>query len=160
MYRPLRQSRYNDLILTGFQPFEARVLSKLPRNIPYLREMVAERFAEYKRAQKRGVSDTQFQTHILRRYNAKGWRRGTVRNQSSVWAMLRDTEKPYKEKHPDYVRGYPKKSHHRDGGKTANKLQGSLLDNYREELARYGGLENDRTRVLKEMIKRLEDEGG
>jgi hypothetical protein len=160
MYRPLRQKRYEDLTLVGFTKAEARVLSKIPRSVPYLKDMVSDRYNEYKRFKKSGKTDAEFQTHILRRYNAKGWTRGKPKAPESVWSFLRDTgENPYKEKHPDYVRGYPKKSHHRDGGKTANKLQGGLLETYKQELKSYGSLENERTEALRDMIRRMESKG-
>jgi hypothetical protein len=158
-YRQKRQLRYDDLKAIGFEPYEAAILSKLPRSIPYLKEMARERAAEYSRFIRAGKTAAEFRTHILRRYNAKGWKTTNFSDPNTVWTMLRDYEKPYKERHPEYVRGYPKKSHHRDGEKTRRKLNGGLLESYKQELKSYGNVENDRTLTLKEMIRRMEEKG-
>jgi hypothetical protein len=125
--RPMRQSRYRDLLSLGFLGFEAREFSVMPRSIPYLKEMAAESYTEKKRWIRAGKTEAEWITHIRRRYPMKDW--GRAGDKGAAWAMLRDTEKPWKERHPDYVRGYPKKSHHRDGEKTRSKLNGSFEDN-------------------------------
>jgi len=77
-----------------------------------------ERYAEYqratKRAQKQGLTEVEFnkqwQTHIKRRYVMKGWKR-----RSDVWGvtvgfrMLKDVERAYKYKQPQYVSPWEKR---------------------------------------------------
>lgn len=123
-FRVKRQARFNDLRQLGFSYTEAFELSKMPRSIPYLQELATKRYAERLRWQRAGKSEAEWQTHIKRRYNMK-W--GRASNPSAVWAMLRDTsEKPYKQRHPEYVQHYPKKSHHKDGEITNHKLKNAL----------------------------------
>lgn len=133
MFRPLRQRRFEDLQALGYLRYEAVELSKMPRSIPYLREMVAKRANEHSRYIKSGKTESEWKTHILRRYPMKGY--GKAKEAGAVWAMVREVEEPYKKAHPEYVRGYPKKSHHKSGEVTNHKLKNSLgKSDYSQEI--------------------------
>lgn len=123
-FRQKRQARFESLISLGFLYREAFELSAMPRSIPYLQELAAQRYAERLRWERAGKTEAEWRTHIKRRYNIK-WGRSS--NAGAVWAMLRETgEKPYKERHPEYVQHYPKKSHHKDGEITNHKLKNAM----------------------------------
>lgn len=109
-YKPLREARYQDLILLGMTRWEARVLSVIPRRVPYLQRLVQERYAWYQRLKDLGLSDKEIDTRILRRYAAKGFTKGRKRHSpETVWAMLRSYEEPYKKDHPQYKPRYKHK---------------------------------------------------
>ena len=111
MYKTRRQNRYENLRKAGFVGFEARALSRVSPRVPYMLPLMKERYVEYqratKRAQRRGLTEVEFnkqwQTHIKRRYIVKGWKR-----RSDVWGvtvgfrMLKDAERGYRYKHPQY----------------------------------------------------------
>ena len=103
-YKTLRESRYQDLRQIGFAQFEARILSKIPRKTPYMKDLAVERAKEYARFQKTGKPEKEWETHILRRYHAKGWvmRGNKVRSASSVYAMLREKRDVMLPKYPKY----------------------------------------------------------
>lgn len=110
-YKTRRQTRYENLDKIGFVGFEARALSRVSPRVPYMLPLMKERYAEYqraiKRAQRQGLTEFEFrkqwQTHIKRRYIMRGWKR-----KSDVWGvtagfrMLKDAERTYKYKHPQY----------------------------------------------------------
>jgi len=110
-YKTRRQNRYETLRKAGFVGFEARALSRVSQRVPYMLPLMKVRHEEYQRAikhaQRQGLTETEFnkqwQTHIKRRYVARGWKR-----RSDVWGvtvgfrMLKDAEKEFKYKHPAY----------------------------------------------------------
>ena len=117
-YRTRRQNRYEALRKAGFVGFEARALSRVSPRVPYMLPLMKERYAEYqramRRAQKQGLTEIEFNkqwlTHIKRRYVMKGWKR-----RSDVWGvtvgfrMLKDAERAYKYKQPQYVSPWEKR---------------------------------------------------
>lgn len=129
-----RQTRYDGLKACGLQHWEALTLSKLPKDIPYLRKLALERRAEYvafkNKPENKGKHSSQvkslFNHKIDARYKRQGWiAGGNLMSKESVWKMLRDFEKPYKRKHPEYEKNkarYPKGMHHRNGERTHKKL--------------------------------------
>jgi hypothetical protein len=106
-YKKLRENRYQDLRLLGFVPFEARTLSRIPKSIPYMKEMAEKRYKESKAAKRQGMTEAKFQTKILLRYYAKGWAvsKRKLRTAGSVFAMLRTFEDSYRDRHPKYKSG-------------------------------------------------------
>ena len=111
MYKTRRQNRYARLKEIGFVGFESRGLSRVSPRVPYLLPLMKERLAEYtkaiKQAKRRGISEQDFnkqwETHIKRRYLAKGWKhRGDSWGVTVAFRMLKDKEKTYKLKHPEY----------------------------------------------------------
>lgn len=104
-YKTLRERRYQDLRLIGFLPFEARILSKVPRKTPYMRDIGTERAKEYSRWLKSGKSDKEWETHVLRVYRAKGWTRQgqKVKSASSVYAFLRARREAMLPQYPEYA---------------------------------------------------------
>ena len=117
-YRTRRQNRYDHLRQAGFCGFEARALSRVSPRVPYMLPMMKERYEEYqratKRAQKQGLTEVEFnkkwQTHIKRRYVAKGWkRRSDAWGVTTGFRMLKDVEMAYKYKQPQYVSPWEKR---------------------------------------------------
>ena len=111
MYRTRRQERYDRLRKCGFCGFEARALSRVSPRVPYIMPLMKERLAEYerakKRAQRQGLSEVDFNrqwlTHIKRRYLVKGLKRRTdTWGVTAAFRMLKQAEKEYKYKHPEY----------------------------------------------------------
>jgi len=110
-YKTRRQNRYETLHKAGFVGFEARAFSRVSPRVPYMLPLMKVRHEEYqramKRAQRQGVSEADFnkqwQTHIKRRYVAKGWkRRSDIWGVTAGFRMLKDAEKAFKYKHPEY----------------------------------------------------------
>jgi len=110
-YKTRRQTRYENLRKAGFVGFESRALSRVSPRVPYMLPLMKERYAEYQRAsnraQKQGLTETEFSkqwlTHIKRRYIAKGWKhKGDVWGVTVAFRMLKDSERTYKYKHPQY----------------------------------------------------------
>ena len=120
-----RQAKADALRAAGFLHFEAVALSKLPRGIPYVQQMAAERSAELERFVKRPSNRNRpipevyadYRQRIYNRYIKNNWigRKG-LRSETSVFMMMKDVaEKPYKRANPEYEKNkarYPKGSHH------------------------------------------------
>jgi len=117
-YKTRRQNRYETLRKAGFVGFESRAFSRVSPRVPYMLPLMQKRHEEYqraiKRAQRQGLSEADFnkqwQTHIKRRYVARGWKR-----RSDVWGvtvgfrMLKDVEKEFKYKTPSYQSPWEKR---------------------------------------------------
>jgi len=103
-FRSKRQKRYAYLIDRGFLPYEAQALSKVPRKIPYMPTLVASRVKLHNRAKRDNWSAARYTRHIQKMYIDKGWMTLTRRGKQtySPWAMMRDAEDRYKDKHPEY----------------------------------------------------------
>ncbi len=143
-FRQKREARYNDLRLVGFAKFEARALSKIPRSVPYLKDMAEKRASEYgafKRRKSGDTSDKAWETFIVKRYIMKGWAKHHVRSsKESAWEMLRHFEDKYKDDHPSYKS--PWRTRQRDfrraERKTEKAMQISDLERKITEARRYG----------------------
>lgn len=110
-YKTRRQNRYARLREIGFTGFEARALSHVSPQVPYLLPMMKERLVEYsraiKQAKRQGIAETDFnkrwETHIKKRYVAKDWKhRSDVWGVTVAYRMLKAAERIYKYKHPEY----------------------------------------------------------
>ena len=110
-YKTRRQQRYERLRQCGFVNFEARGLSRVSLRVPYILPLMKERLAEYtkviKQAKRKGISETDFNrqwlTHIKRRYITKGWKHiDDTWGVTTAFRMLKDKERDYKLKHPEY----------------------------------------------------------
>lgn len=106
-FKTLRQRRYARLRNAGFVEFEAVPLSKIPTNVPpYMNSIITEREKLLKRAKKKKWTYKKYTQVIKAMYDGKGWAirtlTGKMKNESA-WAMLRDYENRYKDKHPDYT---------------------------------------------------------
>ena len=103
-FRTVRQRQYNYLRDRGFLKFEAQVLSKIPRKVPYMPDMVRGRAQIWARAKKESWSEAKYERYINAIYKKKGWTTLTRSGKTvlSPWAMLRAQENRYKDKHPDY----------------------------------------------------------
>ncbi len=110
-FRKTRQARYVNLRRNGFLPFEARPLSRVPRNVPYMPQLIATRASLLARARREGWSQIKYNISIKESYRKKGWRKlnrvGKIVN--DPWQMLRDYEDRYKDKHPEYTSPWLKK---------------------------------------------------
>jgi len=104
-FRTRRQKQYTYLRDKGFLPFEAQALSKVPRKVPYMPSLVRSRSATFNRAKKENWSNTKYEKYIKAIYRRKGWTTLTRAGGEtfSPWAMLRDVEDRYKDKHPEYT---------------------------------------------------------
>jgi hypothetical protein len=124
MYRTLRQRRYDNLIYSGFLPFEAQELSSVKYSeAPYLRKMMRDRMrlneAYYKQARELGWNKTQrekgYRDFIRNEYidhkwvrPAESWQVGKTRYKESPWEMLKD----YRQKAIDAGEYHPKQGKH------------------------------------------------
>ena len=103
-FRTRRQNRYLLLRNSGFLPYEAQTLSKVPLKVPYMDILIKERFKFKKQAIKDGWTKTKYELRIKDEYRVKGW---TKKNRlgklvADPWAMFRANEDVYKSKYPSY----------------------------------------------------------
>jgi len=117
-YKTRRQTRYERLYKIGFVGFEARALSRVSPRVPYMLPLMQRRHEEYqraiKRAQRQGLTEVEFnkqwQTHIKRRYVARGWkRRSDIWGVTAGFRMLKDAEREFKYKTPSYQSPWEKR---------------------------------------------------
>lgn len=108
-FKTRRQKRYELLRKSGFLPFEAQELSRIPVKVPYVDILIKQRYKELKEAVEKGLSKEQWRRKIIDRYNANDW--FEVRNPSrrSPHAMLREFEHTYKQQHPEYESPWKKR---------------------------------------------------
>lgn len=110
-FRTRRQKRYENLRNNGFLPFEARVLSKVPRKVPYMPPLIANRAKLQVKAKKEEWSQKRYEDYIKKLYKDRGWlgltRTGKVKY--DTWQMLRESEDRYRNKHPEYSSPWLKK---------------------------------------------------
>lgn len=109
-YRPLRHYRYQSLRYLGFLKTEARVLSKIPFKVPYMSALIGIRKHVMVQARKEKWTEQQYEAHILKYYQNKGWLKpGERLKVGNVYRMLRESENRYKDKHPEYESPWQKK---------------------------------------------------
>lgn len=106
-FRTRRQYRYDLLRKSGFLPFEARSLSRVPLRIPYLDQLIKERFIAYQQAAKEGQTRAKWQRSIKNRYRGENWI--NLRGQTDPWKMFRAFEYTYRAKHPEYESPWEKR---------------------------------------------------
>lgn len=125
-FKTRRQGRYNVLRKSGFQPFEARPLSRVPFNVPYMTGMLRERLRDYEAAIKKGWTQTRYEEAIKRLCKDRHWitKTRTGKRRYDPWAMLRGYENRYKEKHPEYVSPWVKRR--KDFRKYVRELEESI----------------------------------
>lgn len=91
---PRRTIRYEDLRKHGFTQMEARTLSHIPENVPYLIEMKAARLKDFNKFRRshQGIGHIQldklWEKRIISVYRDKKWWKG--KNERSVWEFLRN----------------------------------------------------------------------
>jgi len=110
-FRTRRQARYLRLRNSGFLPFEARALSRVPTKIcPYMRQLIVERLEYLRAAQESGATKTQYEDKVKRLYKDEKWlRAGKIRVDADPWKMLRDYEERWRVKNPQYTSPWEKK---------------------------------------------------
>lgn len=122
-----RQSRYTKLINSGFLPFEARPLSKVPtRTCPYMKNIVMTRLGILGRAKTAKVTRAEYEDRIRELYDRNGWIRKNKKGQlvGDPWQMLRDYEDEYRAKFPSYTS--PSDESHKDWKDFYQKLERTL----------------------------------
>lgn len=111
-FRTRRQHRYQILRDTGFLPFEAKALSKIPFNVPYIDAMIKDRYKQVKEAGSEKVSQREWERRIKGMYVDRNFTKTdkkTGRITLDPWQMMRDFEFKYKAKHPDYESPWEKR---------------------------------------------------
>lgn len=104
-YKPIRLQRYEKLRRSGFTKLEARTLSKIPENTPYVKIMRQARAKDLKLAIKKGLTEAQYDKLILDLYKQKGWSQIGLNadipvhkmDVRAVYKMLREYEDKYKD---------------------------------------------------------------
>lgn len=104
-----RQRRYEVLKNMGFRPFEARQLSKIPFNVPYMDVLMKERFNLYKQAIEEEWSKKDWRDFITGLYKRENWFEVRHPKRYSAFAMLREFEHRYRAKHPEYESPWKKR---------------------------------------------------
>ena len=104
MFRTRRQTRYLGLRGAGLLPFEARPMSRVPSGVPYLKEMVQERWKAYKPLKEGKISEAEYVRRIKVKYQQNRWlrRNRAGRIVADPWQMLRDFEDRWRAKQPIY----------------------------------------------------------
>lgn len=97
----LRTHRIKVMHDSGFMKFEARQLSKVPFNVPYMKPMIRERLKEHTEFLATGKTEIAWVRFIWKRYRANGWK--------TAFDMLRATEHRYRDKHPEYESPWERK---------------------------------------------------
>lgn len=107
--RTRRQNRYTKLRQSGFLPFEARPLSRVPFKIcPYMRQLIRDRQADFLEAKREGATRAQYENQIKEAYGKNKWlteretKKGVKYIEADPWKMLRDYEDRFRDKHPEY----------------------------------------------------------
>ena len=110
-FRTRRQQKYTKLRASGFLPFEARPLSKVPvRVCPYMKHLTKERREMFQKARAAGMTRIQWEGLIKEKYNTNKWlRAGRIRIEADPWKMLREFEDRWKDKNPQYTSPWEKR---------------------------------------------------
>lgn len=111
-FRSRRQHRYLILRDTGFLKFEARELSKIPFNIPYMDTLIKERYKAAKDAARDKITERGWKKIITNMYFDKGFTKTdkkTGKKTPDAWQMFRDFEFKFKSKHPEYESPWEKR---------------------------------------------------
>jgi hypothetical protein len=110
-FRTRRQHRYLILRDTGFLPFEAKELSKIPFKVPYIDAMIKERYSYLKTAAKQKSTKKNWEKMIKDFYVDRGFTKKNKQNRTILdpWQMMRDFEFKYKNKHPEYESPWEKR---------------------------------------------------
>jgi len=104
-FRTRRQSRYAKLRESGFLPFEANEISKVPiKPVPYMKQLISERRQLQRAAKKSKLTTKQYENQIKQMYKDKQWTRKETGWERfyDPWAMLRQYENDYRAKVPQY----------------------------------------------------------
>ena len=92
--KTMRQRRYNILMDAGFISTEAMVLSKVPRKVPYMKDIINRREDLKARSKAKGLSYPEYERQIKEYYVVSGRVKRDKRGHRllDVWAMFRDIE--------------------------------------------------------------------
>lgn len=88
----------------GFMKFEAQVLSKVPTNVPYMKDFMKDRQAMFKKAIAEKSSKAEYQRRVANLYQGNRWLKKTKigRIVADPWRALRDYEDRWRDKMPAY----------------------------------------------------------
>lgn len=97
----------------AFTEFEAEALKVVPiKPTPYFKDLCQERVKEHQRWLNDGRTEADWLQHIIERYRANSWYKrddfGTPI--ADPFKMLRDFEDRYRDRHPQYVSPWEKKT--------------------------------------------------
>lgn len=109
-FRMRRQSRYVSLRKSGFLPFEASTLSKVPRSLPYMRLFIKERQGMLAQSISDKKSNNDYIADIKKIYTDNAYtrdKRGKI--YLDPWQLLRRFEDDYIKKHPEYQSPWAKR---------------------------------------------------
>lgn len=88
-FKARRQHRYTQLIKAGFLPYEAREISHVPFNVPYMKSVISARRKILKQATTQKMTKANYQKMIKKQF-------------PDPWELLRKASDAWKQKHPDY----------------------------------------------------------
>ena len=134
MARTRRLTRYQILRNKGLTNFEASIISTIPLNVPFIKDLILDR--EYDKAQaiRNGMSEGEFVSMIKQQYIMNGFFKPAIAGRKAkldVWAMIRDYEKKFKDKHPSYTSPWMKRRRNwvlaRDKMERTIAAQGGML---------------------------------
>jgi len=129
-YKTRRARRYQLLRNSGFLPFEAMTLSKIPLKIPFFDILVKERFKRKEKAIKEGWTKKRYTDTIKKDYTDNNWmvRKGKRILPTSVYNMFRHYEDAYRQKYPNYTSPWEKRR--KDFMESTRAVETSVKKNY------------------------------
>jgi hypothetical protein len=103
-FKTRRQKRYEILAKNGFLMFEAKPLSFVPHNVPYMQTIIRKRRKVQAEAARQDWTDKRYRRYIYSLYRDNEWitLTKTGKKKLDAWALLRQEKDRYKEKHPEY----------------------------------------------------------
>lgn len=107
-----RLSRYKILRNNGFTNFEAAVLSNVPLDVPYMKDLVADRKQRKADAIEKGLTEDQYNVKVRQDYiDNKFYKEAGVgrRARIDVWKMFRDWKKRFEAQYPNYESPWKKR---------------------------------------------------
>jgi hypothetical protein len=111
-----------------FLPFEARPLSRVPiPTVPYMKELIKERQAMYRKAIEMKVGITKWESQIKELYKVNRWFKLNKVGKiiADPWRMFRDFGDKYRARKPEYDSPWEKRQ--RDFRDYQGKVERTLL---------------------------------
>jgi len=110
-FKSRRQNRYEKLRDSGFLPFEAKALSKVPPQTPYMKDMIIERIKTVKEYRAEGKNNAFIKNQLKQYYVANDFLKHKTGKRATLdpWKMLRSWEDRFKNKTPEYTSPWQKR---------------------------------------------------
>lgn len=107
----INRHRFHRLERSGlFLRIEAASLSFVPFNVPYYKQLIRDRQATFRQAQKEGQTSEQYEQGIIKDYIAHGWlRHKRGKDVPDTFKLLRAYEDRYRDRQPQYESPWQKK---------------------------------------------------